>query len=521
MRFILSVFFLTTSTCFASSSASSNYHSTEEQWNERSHRLRRALPKENSKEASGPTCYGYSGQKGRCLPLEDCFLQPLKENYIKYRAYYCITGSEVGVCCPNAIAIPEKYNENLFLPAARRNSTGRRRSSRSVTSEMSPANPESKFSGPRCRGYLGEVGTCVDYSKCNNYIPLKENYIKYKDYFCVYNERIGVCCPDEPFQSESKESGDSEIEESKSKFPKKFSDSDYYEKKKYSKKNSNNEMKSTKENEAVEVEVKSRHRRSVGDQDQQICGRNGRLLSQVLNNKNQNVENKAWPWAVTIINAKTKEHHCGATLVSRYHVISAAHCFVLDGGNVVKEAILARMGEYDFKKQDDSRFNDYEVDQIFNHPEYDDPIHENDITLLVLKRPVRYNVYVQPACLPLPNDVYDNTTAVVVGWGKMEFAGKSSSVIREVSVPVWEHEQCVKSVSQTIFTTNVCAAAYEGGKDACQGDSGGPLVVQRDDGRWKLIGVVSWGVQCALPGKPGIYTKVSKYLDWMNEVTGA
>nr|QGA31130.1 proclotting enzyme-3 [Nilaparvata lugens] len=460
MRFILSVFFIA-STFFASSLSHRN--PAERRVDELSHRLRRALPKENSKEAN-PTCYGYNGQKGRCLRLEDCFLQPLKENYIKYRAYYCIIGSEVGVCCPNAIAIPEKYNENQFLPAARRNSTGRRRSSRSVTYEMTPAYSESKVLGRPSDVY--------------------------------------------------------EDQQSKSKFPKKYS-SDNHDKKKIPKKYSINKKKSMKEMNAVEVEGKSRHRRSIGDQDQQICGRNGRLLSQVLNNKNQNVENKAWPWAVTIINANTKEHHCGGTLVSRYHVISAAHCFIIDGGHVMKEVILARMGEYDFKHDDDSRFYDYEVERIINHPDYDDPIHEHDITVLVLKRPVRYNVYVQPACLPAPDDNYNNMTAVVVGWGKLDFGGRSSSVLREVHVPVWEHDQCVKSVTQTIFTTNVCAAAYEGGKDACQGDSGGPLVVQRDDGRWKLIGVVSWGVQCALPGKPGIYTAVNKYLDWMSEVTGA
>lgn len=47
-------------------------------------------------------------------------------------------------------------------------------------------------------------------------------------------------------------------------------------------------------------------------------------------------------------------------------------------------------------------------------------------------------------------------------------------------------------------------------------DSGGPLVT---DGN-VLIGVVSTGVGCARPGLPGIYTKVSEYVDWIQKVAG-
>lgn len=45
-----------------------------------------------------------------------------------------------------------------------------------------------------------------------------------------------------------------------------------------------------------------------------------------------------------------------------------------------------------------------------------------------------------------------------------------------------------------------------------QADSGGPLWVHDQN---KLIGIVSTGVGCARPGLPGIYTRVSKYIDWI------
>ena len=46
------------------------------------------------------------------------------------------------------------------------------------------------------------------------------------------------------------------------------------------------------------------------------------------------------------------------------------------------------------------------------------------------------------------------------------------------------------------------------GKDTCQGDSGGPIFVAVDGG-YRLLGVVSFGVGCADPDYPGVYTQLS------------
>lgn len=96
--------------------------------------------------------------------------------------------------------------------------------------------------------------------------------------------------------------------------------------------------------------------------------------------------------------------------------------------------------------------------------------------------------------------------------------GMLPGVVHEVKVPILSLEQCrkMKYKASRITTNMICAG--KGSQDSCQGDSGGPLLVQDGD-KVEIAGIVSWGVGCGRPGYPGVYTRVTNYLNWIRTNT--
>jgi len=127
-----------------------------------------------------------------------------------------------------------------------------------------------------------------------------------------------------------------------------------------------------------------------------------------------------------------------------------------------------------------------------------------------------------PACLPASNEnTYDGENATVAGWGATEQGGDVSPNLQKVEVPVIPNKQCNwRTLYLGKITENMLCAGdtKSGGKDSCQGDSGGPLIVERNN-RYLLVGIVSYGYGCAQPLAPGVYTRVGRYPEWIQENT--
>uniref|UniRef100_A0A8C3SVF5 Peptidase S1 domain-containing protein n=1 Tax=Chelydra serpentina TaxID=8475 RepID=A0A8C3SVF5_CHESE len=92
-------------------------------------------------------------------------------------------------------------------------------------------------------------------------------------------------------------------------------------------------------------------------------------------------------------------------------------------------------------------------------------------------------------------------------------AASFPALLQCANIEIVSPAECRRDYSGVVSDNMLCAGVREGGIDSCQGDSGGPLVCGGI-----LQGIVSWGLEeCAQPNKPGVYTKVSKYISWIQQ----
>lgn len=92
--------------------------------------------------------------------------------------------------------------------------------------------------------------------------------------------------------------------------------------------------------------------------------------------------------------------------------------------------------------------------------------------------------------------------------------GDYSAALMQVQLPIVSTTKCHAIYGSSISNTTVCAGLAAGGADTCQGDSGGPLVGYQW-GRWWVFGITSIGAGCGLPNRPGVYTSVALFYNWI------
>nr|XP_021189843.2 trypsin II-P29 [Helicoverpa armigera] len=231
------------------------------------------------------------------------------------------------------------------------------------------------------------------------------------------------------------------------------------------------------------------------------CGRVKRVVGAM------DVDCGTQPRVASLRSLKSLRHSCGATLLTAHFAITAAHCVEKD-----KEQYL-ELNNYCV--EDNEIPPKAEVLEVITNPLYDPITRAHDVALLRIALHLCDVTWLNSSLLPTSSFGISGE-CTIYGYGFQDVDTQvSSERLLAGSLRIVSLDRCAAALGPRV------APRHDGGMlcalgdrvDACQGDSGSPLICSG-----VIEGISSYGMSCAVPGLPGVYTSIGPHLPWIRQV---
>jgi secreted trypsin-like serine protease len=204
---------------------------------------------------------------------------------------------------------------------------------------------------------------------------------------------------------------------------------------------------------------------------------------------------------------------CGGVYLKDKYVLTAAHCL-----HTIKNNPRSIKIQFNKKTLNDNGLV-FGVAKITIHPKYNPKNSDYDFAILTLKGNPSKKGIKKNLRLGKKKFYKKSIPYTIVGYGDTSFGGQPAAVLQIATinfVDISETNSTKNDIKSSMFLAGGLNAQGEI-IDSCQGDSGGPLFCKHN-GQTFVLGLTSWGVDCALPRYPGVYAKVSTAKPWINSI---